>query len=64
MIEQFMAWVVLAAFSPVVLLALFEFHSGKGFWHDYKMAAAAIIAVAALFGGILVFVWAVTAVFK
>lgn len=64
MIEQIIAWIILAAFSPVVLLAMFEVNSGNGFWRDYKMAVVAIIAIAASFSGILALVWAVTVVFK
>lgn len=64
MIEQIIAWVILAAFSPVVLMAMFNVDTGNGFWRDYKMAVVAILAMAAAIGGILALVWAVTTVFK
>lgn len=64
MIEQVIAWIVLAAFSPIVLLVMFNADTDNGFWNNYKMAVVAILAIAASFGGILALVWAVTVVFK
>lgn len=64
MIEQVIAWIVLAAFSPVVLVVMFCEPSNGSFWQDYKRAAVVILAMVAFFGCILALVWAVTVVFK
>lgn len=64
MIEQVIAWIILAAFSPVVLVVMFCDSSSGSFWRDYKQAAIAILAMVAFFGCILALVWAVTVVFK
>lgn len=64
MIEQTIAWAIIAAISPVVLLAVFSVNTGRGFWSDYKDAVVAIVGMIAVFGGILALVWAVTTVAK
>ncbi len=63
-IQQVLAWVILALFSPIVLLAMFDYSSGKGFWCDYFAAAVGIISIVMLFGGVFALAWAVMVVVR
>lgn len=63
-IQQILAWVILALFSPTVLLAIFDYRSGKGFWRDYLTAAIGIASIAVFFGAVLAITWAVMVVFR
>lgn len=64
MIEQVIAWIILAAFSPVILVVMFCDPSYGSFWRDYKRAAVVMVAMVAFFGCILALEWAVTVAFK
>ena len=64
MIEQIIAWVILAVFSPVVLVVMFCEPSNGSFWRDYKMAAVVILAIAATLGVSFALFWSVAVVFK
>jgi hypothetical protein len=48
----------------MVLLAIFDHQSGKGFWRDYLAAAIAIASIVAVGCGVLLLAWAFSVVTK
>ena len=64
MIEKIAAWSILSLLLPVVLMAVTDYSTGKGFWSDYKDAVIAIAGIALVIAGILSVTWSLTVVFK
>lgn len=64
MIEKIAAWSILSLLLPVVLMAVTDYSTGKGFWSDYKDAVIAIAGIVLVIAGILSVTWSLTVVFK
>ena len=59
--EKFIAYGILSAFAPVVVMAFLGIQSGEGFWKDYLDVAGMLAAFSAVLAAL---VWAVTVVLQ
>lgn len=62
--EKFIAYGILSAFAPVVVMAFFDIQTGRGFWKDYLSVVLGIGVLAAFALGVAVLVWAVVVVLQ
>lgn len=64
MVEQIIAWAILAAVAPLVLMACFNVDTGRGFWRDYRDMFIALIGIVIGIAAVFAVAWAVSVVAK
>lgn len=64
MSEKIIAFLILSAFSPVVVMALFDIQTDRGFWKDYLSIVLGICAISALALAVSAIVWSVGVVLR